>query len=248
MAKVVWHLEVISWHCCSVVQVVAKLKLFHGFGIVASWLGKPRRICSHTLRVALRLSARLRAVVNADSGNVDGRHGLCAWWWTSVLLVKSSWSFVWLQELSIFSLRRRLRWCLSRGDAVSSEVQGCHQVSSVSCTVPALTSGCVCRDVLAAYSCQCPCLWAHPSSSTSPWSLSVRWGARGLQEHSLFGCSWCCVGLGVSCTCCRHSRAGTKLWHCCPFRRGTSEGVGSSIDLVQSHSLAWFMWWDFNLF
>lgn len=78
-----WHLRVISWPCCSLLQAVAKLELFHGFGIVASWLDKPRGVCSppfcaHPPCGALRSSARLRFVVNAHSEDVDCRHGLCA--------------------------------------------------------------------------------------------------------------------------------------------------------------------------
>lgn len=251
MTKVLWHLEVISWHCCSVMQVVMKLKLFHIFGVVASWLDKPRRVCSHSLCAPLSLSARLRFVVNADNGNVDCRHGLCA----SVVCTvsKNDWDYddehlcccEKLLKLCVTARtghfhshlgeqdlagRRRVRWC--------HELSGAELSPGFQCVT--LTFGCVCRDGLAAYSCQgtnvpvCKLIQTPPHLSGASQRAEVPEASDALA----IGCSWCCVDLGVSCTCCRHSRAGTKLWHCFPFRRDTSEGVGSSIDLLQSHSLA----------
>lgn len=45
------HLELISWLCCSVMQVVAKPKLLHRFGVLLL-SDEPRRVV-HTLPVGL---------------------------------------------------------------------------------------------------------------------------------------------------------------------------------------------------
>lgn len=154
-------------------------------------------------------------------------------------VVKSSWSFVWLQELGIFTLILESKTWLGEGgsgDAMSSVVQSCHQVSSVSHWPLAVFA----EMALLLTAARAPMSLSVSSSKLLHISLeplSVLRCPRASDALAI-GCSWCCVDLGVSCTCCRHSRAGTKLWHCFPFRRDTSEGVGSSIDLLQSHSLA----------
>lgn len=165
MTKVLWHLEVISWHCCSVMRVVMKLKLFHIFGVVASWLDKPRRVCSHSLCAPLSLSARLRFVVNADNGNVDCRHGLCA----SVVCTvsKNDWDY---DDEHLCCCEKLLKLCVTArtghfhshlGEqdlAGRRRVGWCHELSGAELSpgfqCVTLTFGCVCRDVLAAYSCQ----------------------------------------------------------------------------------------------
>lgn len=68
-------------------------------------------------------------------------------------VVKSSWSFVWLQELGIFTLILESKtWLGEGGSGWCHELSGAELSPGFQCVT--LTFGCVCRDVLAAYSCQ----------------------------------------------------------------------------------------------